>query len=140
MPTNTNTRVLVWWLLIQALGATVWWVVLLCNPPARQYFMVPGCPDAMLLSFIVPDMVLFVGGALLAAYATTYNCAGHKSALWLHTGAACYASLFCLTMPVISGGGWLAAGMMLPSLLVTPWLVRKHCLQGEANAATHSRA
>ena len=114
-------------LVLQGVGTFVWWAVLLIFPTAREPFMAPGAPDATLLAFLIPDLLIYAGGALVAAYGLLRRSAWAWPALCVNVGASVYAALYALTLPFISGGGWLGALMMLPSLIVLPvalWLLR----------------
>jgi hypothetical protein len=114
-------------LALQGVGTFVWWAVLFLFPDVRAHFLAPGAPDSTLLAFFIPDLLLFGGGALVTAYALLRQAAWVWPALCVTTGAAAYASLYALILPFVSGGGWLGALMMLPSLVVLPaavWLLR----------------
>ncbi len=114
-------------LTLQGVGIFVWWTVLLIYPSAREPFMSPGAPESTLLAFFVPDLLIYAGGALVAAHGLLRQSAWAWSALCVNAGAAVYAALYALTLPLLSGGGWLGALMMLPSLVVLPiavWLLR----------------
>ncbi len=89
--------------------------------------MAPGAPDASLLAFFVPDLLIYAGGALVVAYGLMRQSAWAWPVLCINAGAAVYAAVYALTLPLVSGGGWLGAVMMLPSLVVLPiavWLLR----------------
>ncbi|MEO6457813.1 MAG: hypothetical protein ABIO92_06015 [Chloroflexia bacterium] len=114
-------------LTLQGVGTFIWWAVLLTFPVAREPFMAPGAPDASLLAFFVPDLLIYAGGALVVAYGLMRQSAWAWPVLCINAGAAVYAALYALTLPLLSGGGWLGAVMMLPSLVVLPiavWLLR----------------
>ena len=113
----------VWFLIVQGVGVVAWWLVLLLYPPARSPFMVPGAPDATLLAFLVADLLLYAGGSFVAAYGLGRGRPWGWPALCVNTGAAAYATLYGLALPLVSGAGWLGAVMMAPSLVVLPILV-----------------
>jgi hypothetical protein len=107
---------------LQGAGALVWWGVLLLAPRARRPFLAPGAPDATLLAFAAADWPLFVGGSLAGAYALARRRSWAWPVLCVHAGAACYAALYALALPILSGGGWLGAALMAPSLIGPPYL------------------
>ena len=114
-------------LTLQGVGTFVWWALLFLIPVARAPFIAPGAPDSTLLAFLVPDLLIYAGGALVAAYGLLRRNAWAWPALCVNAGAAVYAALYALTLPLLSGGGWLGALMMLPSFVVLPaavWLLR----------------
>jgi hypothetical protein len=78
---------------------------------------VPGCGTVVVA---VGDLVFFAGAGLGAAYGLR---AGRRWAVpmfYLHTGAACYASLYTLQQSVMTNEAWLSAGAMFPSLILLP--------------------
>jgi hypothetical protein len=111
------------YLALQGVLALAWWVMLLVAPDTRRHFLAPAAPDITLLAFLIPDVVLFAGAALLAAYGLARGAAWAWPVLCLHAGAAAYAALYCIGLTVLTrGGGWLGAVLMAPSLVVPPWL------------------
>jgi hypothetical protein len=124
---NTVRTLAIAFLIIQGAGVLVWWVALLLNPAARAPFMAPDAPDSTLLAFLPADVLIYAGGSLLTAYALARNKPWAWPALCIVTGATVYAALYGLALPLASGGGWLAAAFMLPSLIIMPllvWLLR----------------
>ena len=120
-------KLVILFLALQGVGTFVWWSVLFLYPPARVPFMVPGAPDATLLAFSLPDLLIYAGGALIAAYGLLRRSAWAWPALCVIAGGSVYAALYSLALPFVSGGGWLGAILMLPSLVVLPaavWLLR----------------
>jgi hypothetical protein len=114
-------------LVLQAVGLILWWATLLLVPDARQPFLAPNAPDSTLLAFIVADFTFIVAGSLLAAYGLARRRPWAWIVLCIHTGAVVYAALYALALPFFSGGGWLGALLMTPSLIVLPvlvWLLR----------------
>lgn len=114
-------------LLLQAAAAAAWWAIMLLFPDARQPFLAPNAPDSTLLAFIVADMAFIVGGSLVTAYGLARRRNWAWVVLCIHAGAVVYAALYALALPFFSGGGWLGALLMTPSLVVLPalvWLLR----------------
>lgn len=107
-------------LVVESLGVLVWWGMLFAFPATRATFLAPGAPDVTLLVFFPADLFL-VGSALLAAAAL-----GRGDLTWLrvHAGAATYASVVAIGLPVLSGSGWLGALLMLPVLALPILLLR----------------
>lgn len=120
------------YLLLQGTGTLAWWALLMLYPPARMPFLAPGAPDSTLMVFIVPDLAIFISSAFVAAYGLSKDRDWAWTALCVQTGAAVYAALYALALPFVSGGAWLGAAMMLPSLILLPlfmWLLRPESLR-----------
>lgn len=114
----------VWFLSLQAAGASLWWGLLLGWPEFRAPFMAGGAPEATLLAFVAADGVLFVGTAAFAAFGLRANRRWAWPVLCVHAGAAGYAALYCWGLTALTGGdGLLGAILMSPSLVVPGLLV-----------------
>lgn len=110
-----------WWCLLQALGIIAWWLALVWHPPLRAAFIVPGSGDLTLFAFALPDALLGVVGGVAACVGLRGGRTWGRDALLLVTGAMGYAALYCALI-ALAGGGWWGAVLMLPSLVVMPWL------------------
>lgn len=112
------------YLILQSLGALTWWGILLIWPASRELFRPSEAPDAILLAFWLPDVLLFIGAALWSAYSLIF--APHRALLplALHVGGAVYAALYCIETWRQTGESSLAALLMAPSLVVAPFLLR----------------
>ncbi len=121
---NSLRSVAIVYLLAQAVGASVWWGVLLGWPESRRFFLATGAPDATLLAFGVADGVLFIGTAGACGYGLWARRRWAWPVLCVHAGAAGYAGLYCWTLVALTGGdGLLGAVLMSPSLVVPGVLV-----------------
>ena len=58
-------RLAIVYLIVQGVGALIWWAMLLFAPSSREPFLAAGAPDSTLLAFLTPDLVLFAGASLL---------------------------------------------------------------------------
>lgn len=119
------------WLYCQGLLACAWWVLLFYAPSLRRHFLPTDAPDSTLLAFMVPDLLLFIGGALVAATGLVRGQRWGWYALLVHSGAAAYAALYCLALPLLSDGGLAGALLMFPSLIVTPYFAWRLKSEGE---------
>lgn len=106
-------------LFAQAVGAAVWWCLLLAWPPFRGPFLAKGAPDSTLMAFFIPDALFFI----LSSGAAAYGFLARRSWAWpllcIHAGVAAYAALYCWSLAWLTGGnGLLGAVLMTPSLIV----------------------
>ncbi len=111
------------YLLIQSLGAILWWIILWLEPRARPYFRPHDAPDSVLLAFALPDFVFFIGAALLAARRLWKTPQTARGPLLLHVGAASYGALYCIAQWLMTGEAALAALLMMAPLLAGSWLL-----------------
>ena len=118
-------RVAIAFLSFQSLAAGLWWGLLWFAPTFRRPFLVPGSPDATLLSFFLPDMVLFIAGGLASAWGVARKTSWAWGVLALHTGAGVYAALYTLSLALLSGGWWIGFLLMLPTLIGLPIILWK---------------
>jgi hypothetical protein len=117
-------RFAVVYLLSTGLGTLAWWMAMFFVPEWRPYFRHSAAPDATLLAFAVPDLLMFVGSALASAFALWKQKSWTTPALLVHTIAGGYAGLYSVGLTVLSGGeAWMGAAFMAPSLVVPPWLL-----------------
>jgi hypothetical protein len=119
-------RLAVWFLIVQAAGTVLWWVLLLLYPAARGPFLAPGAPDSTLFAFAPADLAFYILGSVAVAW----GLAGRKPWAWpllcVHTGAIVYSALYGLGLLLFSGGSG-GSLMMLPSMIIEPafvWLLR----------------
>jgi len=110
------------YLFLQAVAVAAWWMLLISVPASRALFRAPTAPDSTLLAFWLPDSLLYGGGSALAAYGLARRRRWAWGVLCVHSGAACYAALYGLALPLLSGGG-VGSLLMAPVLLVLPILV-----------------
>ena len=115
-------RLAIWFLLLQGVGGVAWWITLILWPGSRQYFRPMAAPDSVLLAFAAADLILYAFGSLLAAFGIWKRKSWVATALAIHVGAAAYAALYCIQLWSFAEETWLAAFMMLPSL-VFPGLI-----------------
>ncbi|HEX8229439.1 MAG TPA: hypothetical protein VF826_09010 [Chloroflexia bacterium] len=123
---STIGRLAVWFLILQATGTTLWWVVLILYPGVRAYYLAPGAPDTTLFAFAPADLASYIGGSVLVAFGLATSRSWAWPLLCVHSGAIVYSALYGLALPLFSGGGW-GSLMMLPSMILEPvfaWLLR----------------
>ncbi len=112
-------------LIIQSIGAGIWWGILWRVPEMRRLFLAPEAPISTLFSFSLPDAILILMGGLVSAWGIAQRKTWAGVALSLHTGAIVYAGLYALALPLFSGGAWLGCVLMLPSMICLPLLLWK---------------
>ncbi|MFY9343112.1 MAG: hypothetical protein WAT39_11515 [Planctomycetota bacterium] len=111
------------YLLAQAVLIAGWWLWLWWSPAARAPFIAGDCPEATLLAFALPDVVVLVLGSGIAAVLLRREHPAGRPLLWGLAGATVYATLWCLGTNVVSGAGWLSTGMMLAMSAGMGWAV-----------------
>ena len=125
----TLRRLGIVFLTLQSAGGIGWWLLLWTHPPSRVAFRAPGTSDAALFAFFVPDLIFYIGLGLGCAYGLARRAAWAWPLLCVHAGAAAYAALYTLTLPLFSHANVLGAILMAPSLFVPPylaWRLRPH--------------
>lgn len=122
MSTAPARRVAVPFFVLQAAGGAAWWAVLVAWPESRTHFKAAGAPDATLLAFAAPDLLLFVALSVACAVGLTRGAAWAWPLLCAHAGAAAYAALYCWGLFALTGDAGLGAALMTPSLVVPAWL------------------
>ena len=111
-------------LLAEAVGGAVWWLLLLVRPATRALFIAKDAPDVTLWAFAVADGLLFIGSAAAAAYGIRKHTSWAWPLLCIHSGAGAYAALYCWTLTVLTAGdGATGAALMTPSLIVPSVLI-----------------
>jgi len=110
------------YLVIQGSGGFLWWVTLWAWPASRSRFLATDAPASTLLAFAPADLVLFVGGSWLAAVGLARRRDWAWPVICIHTGAAMYAAMYCLTLWFLDSQAWLGGVLMLPSLVATPMI------------------
>lgn len=111
--TPRGVRLAVAYLWLQGAGVPLFWAVLLLWPSARSHFAIAGWPDATLLVFWLPDLLVVTAGSLATAVALPRRPAVGRAALWFTAGGLFYATLWCLTVSATTGSGLLGSGLML---------------------------
>lgn len=105
------------------LAGVAWWIIILALPAARGLFVPDGVSDDVLLALLMPDALLFCGGAIMAAIGLMNRCRWAYAVLCVHAGAAMYAALLTISWWAWIGGAGFGALLMTPPLLVSVILV-----------------
>ncbi len=102
-------------------------MVLFIQPQWRLYFRPASAPDAVLLAFVLPDLVFVVGAALGAAWNFMQHPKAALLPLSLHTGGVVYATLFCIAQWAFSGEAVAGAIFMTPCAVISSVILGKLC-------------
>lgn len=105
------------YLLIEGGAITCYWLALWLLPASRSAFMPAGSPAGALWS-LLPAEIGLVASSLLAVFAIHKRVPWSTPMLWLHAGAAVYASLYAFGMAAAEPRLWPGAGLMLPVLAI----------------------
>lgn len=122
---NALRRAGVLYLSIQSAGAALWWIGLCVFPSLRPLYLPFIASPSVFFAVGAPDVALYVGAGFVAAYALAKRKRWATTVIALHTGAVCYAGLYCLALSLSSGAGWRATALMTPSLLFSPFLLAR---------------
>ena len=121
--------------MLQATGASVWWISLFVWPDLQRYFKIADAADTTLFSFLIPDVMLFIGCAIAGAFGLQTSRAWSAVPVWLHAGASAYACLYCWSIVLLTGGDCLiGALLMTPSLFGVLLAYYAFHLAGEQHA------
>jgi hypothetical protein len=110
-------RIAAAYLWLQSGAALIWWALMLFHPPSRALFF---RRDDEAAAFLLPDLVLYIGAASLAAWGLGRGWRWAWPWLLLHVGAAGYAALFCVVQWAM--GGPVGLLLMVPAVAVSAWL------------------
>lgn len=81
------------YLVAQAIAVPVWWATVLFSQRARAWFFPYGGLDPAFVAFLLPDLVLVVGGSLVVARGKARGDAAPR-AVGILLGAVGYAALY----------------------------------------------
>jgi hypothetical protein len=112
----------------QALAVAAWWLALRVDG-VRERFELRVDDRLVLDAFALPDLVVLVGGSVLAAVAVTRRAAWAPAAIAGVAGAATYATLHVVHHAVVAGRSWWAVACMVPlaaaDLALATWWARR---------------
>ena len=107
--------------MLQAIAVLLWWGALAVHAPWRTHFRANDAPDASLLAFAAPDMLLLVLGS--AAVAVGYS----RRRRWtaplasVVAGASLYATAYVATLWLMGAASPIGAALMAPSTVLSAW-------------------
>ncbi|MCC9606233.1 isoprenylcysteine carboxylmethyltransferase family protein [Blastopirellula sp. JC732] len=101
------------YLLLQAAATAAWWLLLWLVPASAAWFQPANWPREALLGFWLGDLLLLVGGSLIAALFVMRDDRHARLAVWALAAAAWYPTLTCVGVSLLSGEAWIAAGLMV---------------------------
>tara|TARA_R110002095_G_scaffold199125_2_gene178830 strand:+ start:904 stop:1323 length:420 start_codon:yes stop_codon:yes gene_type:complete len=107
-----------YYLLAQGVGGILWWCLLFLRPHYRSWFLAETLPERVLISFWLPDCLIFITGSMAAAYGYRNRRSWFPPVLYFLTGGISYVSLYCLTLSFSTHGGWPGTLVMLFCMLV----------------------
>lgn len=112
---------LAYWM--QALAVVLWWVGMKWIPGVYDVFAFPGVSREQLFWFGLPDLVVLGGGAVWAARRAESRIAGA-----VVLGGFLYATLWCLSASVRTGGGWFGTMVMSWAVMLNVLLLGRQGL------------
>jgi hypothetical protein len=93
------------WFAVQAVATLAWWFLMAASDRVRGWFELSDDRN-VLSSFVLADLVLIVGGSLIAALASWRRSRWAGSAAVAAAGAVAYATLYLVAWMVNGGNGW----------------------------------
>lgn len=109
---------------LQALAVVLWWAGMKSVPVVYAVFAFPGVSREQLFWFGLPDLVVLGGGALWAGSRRS----GHRLAGAAVLGGYLYATLWCLSASVRTGGGWFGTMVMSWAVMLNILLLGRQAL------------
>lgn len=103
--------------LLQAVLVAAWWVGLIVSEEFFAAFQFPGIGRQAFWALALPDLTLTVILSTLRAYRPW------RELELIILGAFAFATLYCLSATVLTGGGWLPSSIMLLGLAYNLFLV-----------------
>ncbi|MDF1745450.1 MAG: hypothetical protein P1V19_17260 [Gimesia sp.] len=111
--TESRQNWLFYYLLVQGMAGTFWWILLFQMPESRVWFLSEQLPEQVLISFWLPDFLILIGGSFLAAVGYRNHRGWFQAVLYFLTGGISYISLYLLALSFSTQAGWLGTGIML---------------------------
>jgi protein-S-isoprenylcysteine O-methyltransferase Ste14 len=105
--------------LLQAGLVVLWWGLLVLFPSFRTFFIPSTSSEYVLFSFFLGDLLLITIGSLLAGYSLLKHKFATHSILLFLCGAISYATLYTLSLSLITGTSWIGAILMIFSMTFT---------------------
>jgi hypothetical protein len=109
---------------VQAVVVVLWWIGMKWVPGVYEVFAFPGVEREVLFWFGLPDLVVLGGGAVWAGS----RWRGHRMAGAAVLGGYLYATLWCLSASVRTGGGWFGTMVMSWAVLLNVLLLGRQSL------------
>lgn len=106
------------YLSLQAVGIAAWWLWLANSAEGRSKFSPAGSENA-LVAFAGGDLLLLAILAVAAAAGIWHRAKWTGPVLWLHSGAAAYASCWAFSLAVLEPARTIGALMMAPLLVAS---------------------
>lgn len=116
---SPGRRMAALYLSIQAGLGIVWWAILLLRPQSRAAFQPREYPSDFILTYALPDGLLFIGASGATAILLLRRSPAARLALWFTAGAVMYATLHCIGIALRTTGFWPSAIMMAASAACT---------------------
>ncbi|HVZ40860.1 MAG TPA: hypothetical protein VHI13_16390 [Candidatus Kapabacteria bacterium] len=124
-----NTRFRMAWLyfMLQGTGTALWWCAMVASNEARIFFFPP---TVGYLSFLLPDLLFFIGGSFACAVAVRTRSSRMHIMMWVTSGGILYATLLtialCLQTRTALPGALAMSGAAAGTLLCTIALQRRN--------------
>jgi len=107
------------YLLAQAGLTVAWWVGLVSSARFRGWFELESAQPQVLDAFVVADLIVFVGGSVVAGIMIARRSAVASLATAATAGGAAYATLYLAAWVIAGGHGWLGLVPMTAATVIT---------------------
>ncbi len=100
------------YLIFQAIGTMVWWGLLWSVPESVKWFQPTTWPAGALFGFWLSDLLLIVGGSVVAAVAVLCRTSWAVVAVWSLAAVVWYPTLYCIGVSILTDESWIASALM----------------------------
>ena len=103
---------------LQGASIVAWWAVMFLRPSTMRMFL-PGEMATNALTAFLPADVLFAAGSFVTAWLAFRSHPRERLAAWFVAGAACYATLWCVGIWVLTGEALAGVFFMFPCAIAS---------------------
>jgi hypothetical protein len=111
------------YLVLQSVGAIGWWLAILLWPAAQRRLVPATLTTEQFKYFLPTDAALFIGAALVSAWAIWQRRHWAVMCIAVHMGAAWYAGLYAWAASSRTDSAWASSLLMLAPMLALPLIL-----------------
>jgi hypothetical protein len=106
---------------LQGLATLAWWLLIAVSPTWRRWFAFAD-DGASLLQFLPGDLIFWVLGSFLAAWAELIGASWQRGVRHAVGGAVACSLVHAMSVAALAGAGFRGVILMTPAVLLTGWL------------------